>query len=108
MSDFEYEIVESDQIDFPTREKKKVTPLHFDGGTYLINSPHFRDGWTETDWYFYALLVRMKVRRDNRRGRVSVLDNIVEFRMLPSMFAEEFCDSLYSEGFKFVVYKDEE
>lgn len=103
-TEFEFEIIDEDQIQ-DTRNKKKPK-LYFDGGTYLDHEPHFRDGWSEKDWNFYAMLVRMKVRRDNIRKRVTVLDDVVEFRMLPDNVASDLCDWLKSNDFKFVVYHD--
>lgn len=105
--DLGMEIVNEEDLVF-LRQKKKKIKAHFDGGTYLNNHPHFRDGWTKTDWDFYAGLVRIKVLRKNKKGIVPVLDDIVEFRMLPSKEANELCQWLFDNDFTFVVYEGDE
>ena len=106
--DFGMEIVNEEDLIFAGRTKKPKVKPYFDGGTYLINYPHHRDGWTKLDWDFYATLVRMKVRRKNKKGIVPVLDDIVEFRMLPNKEANELCQWLFDNDFTFVVYEGDE
>lgn len=105
--DLGMEIVNEEDLVFARQKKKKIKP-YFDGGTWLSNSPHFRDGWTKTDWDFYAGLVRIKVLRKNKKGIVPVLDDIVEFRMLPTKEANELCQWLFDNDFTFVVYEGDE
>lgn len=100
-------ICEESELDFPRQKKKKITP-YFDGGTYLSNYPHFRDGWSKVDFDFYAALVTIKVQRKNRKNEVVVLDDIVEFRMLPVKEANELCDRLFDMDYLFVVYEGDE
>lgn len=103
----EMTICDESELDFPRQKKKKIK-AYFDGGTYLDNHPHFRDGWTKKDWDFYASLVRMKVNRKNKKGIVPVLDDIQEFRMLPTKEASELCQWLFDNDFTFVVYEGDE
>lgn len=102
-------IVICDEIDltFPRQKKKKIK-THFDGGSYLNNYPHHRDGWTKVDFDFYAALVTIKVQRKNRKNQIPVLDDIVEFRMLPTKEANELCDRLFAMDYVFVVYEGDE
>jgi len=102
------EIVEESDLVFAGRKKKPKVKPYFDGGTYLTNYPHHRDGWTKADWDFYASLVRMKVRRKNKKGIIPVLDDIVEFRMLPNNEANELCQWLFDNDFLFVIYEGDE
>lgn len=105
--DLDMEIVNEDDLVF-LRQKKKKIKTYFDGGTYLDNHPHFRDGWTKKDWDFYAGLVKIKVLRKNKRGITPVLDDIVEFRMLPTKEANQLCQWLFDNDFTFVVYEGDE
>lgn len=100
-------ICEESELDFP-RKKKKVVKPYFDGGSYLTNYPHFRDGWSKVDFDFYASLVTIKVQRKNRQNKLVVLDDIVEFRMLPVKEANELCDRLFAMDYLFVVYEGDE
>jgi hypothetical protein len=105
--DLDMVIVDESELEFPRQKKKKIKP-YFDGGTYLTNYPHHRDGWTKVDWDFYASLVRIKVRRVNKKGLVAVLDDIIEFRMLPTNEANILCQWLFDNDFTFVVYEGDE
>jgi hypothetical protein len=91
-----------------SRQKKKVVKPYFDGGTYLTNYPNYRDGWTKTDWDFYSALVRLKVGRANKKSKVPVLDDLIEFRMLPTNEANTLCQWLFDNEFVFVVYEGDE
>ncbi len=97
-------VVDEQDLVFIGRAKKKPKN-YFDGGTYLTNSPSFRDGWTKVDWDFYAALVTIKVQRKNRKNQIPVLDDIVEFRMLPTKEANDLCDKLFAMDYVFVVYE---
>jgi len=103
----DFVICDENELEFPRQKKKKVKP-YFDGGTYLVNYPHHRDGWTKVDWDFYASLVRIKVRRVNKKGLVAILDDIIEFRMLPTNEANILCQWLFDNDFVFVVYEGDE
>lgn len=106
--DFSMEILNEEDLVFVGRSKKPKVKPYFDGGTYLVNYPHHRDGWTKTDWEFYASLVRLKVARNTRKNKLTVLDDIVEFRMLPTNEANELCQYLYDTDLLFVVYEGDE
>lgn len=97
-------ICDESDLTFPHQKKKKIK-THFDGGSYLNNYPHHRDGWTKVDFDFYAALVTIKVQRKNRKNQIPVLDDIVEFRMLPTKEANELCDKLFAMDYVFVVYE---
>ncbi|MBM3455676.1 MAG: hypothetical protein FJX80_11080 [Bacteroidetes bacterium] len=101
-------IVNEEDLVFVGRTKKPKVKLYFDGGTYLTNYPHHRDGWTKVDWDFYASLVRMKVARNTRKNKLTVLDDIKEFRMIPTKEANELCQYLYDNDLLFVVYEGDE
>lgn len=103
----DFEICEESDLTYARQPKKKIKK-HFDGGTYLTNSPSFRDGWTKVDWDFYASLVTIKVQRKNRKNEVPVLDDIVEFRMIPTKEANELCQRLFEMDYLFVVYEGDE
>lgn len=100
-------ICDESELDFPRQKKKKVK-TYFDGGTYLTNYPNHRDGWTKIDWDFYASLVRMKVARNTRKNKLTVLDDIKEFRMIPTKEANDLCQYLYDTDMLFVVYEGDE
>jgi len=101
-------IVNEEDLVFVGRMKKPKVKPYFDGGTYLTNYPHHRDGWTKVDWDFYASLVRMKVARNTRKDKLTVLDDIKEFRMIPTKEANELCQYLYDTDMLFVVYEGDE
>lgn len=105
--DLDIVICDESDLTFPRQKKKKIKP-YFDGGTYLTNYPHHRDGWTKVDFDFYAALVTIKVQRKNRKNQIPVLDDIVEFRMLPAKEANELCDKLFAMDYVFVVYEGDE
>lgn len=104
--DIDIEFVDADSIKVASRSSKPK--LYFDGGSYLRNSPHYRDGWQDDDHLFWASLVRVKVTRINNRGKVAILDDIIEFRKLTAKFAAELCESLKMSGAVFAVYHDGE
>jgi hypothetical protein len=43
----------------------------------------------------------------NRRGKVAILDDIREFRLLNKVIASSLCDSFTNVGYVFSVYGDE-
>lgn len=104
----DFTIVNEEDLVFVGRTKKPKVKPYFDGGTFLTNYPHHRDGWTKVDWDFYASLVRMKVARNTRKNKLTVLDDIKEFRMIPTKEANELCQYLYDTDMLFVVYEGDE
>lgn len=104
----DFAIVNEEDLVFVGRKKKAKVKPYFDGGTFLTNYPHHRDGWTKVDWDFYASLVRMKVARNTRKNKLTVLDDIKEFRMIPTKEANELCQYLYDNDMFFVVYEGDE
>ena len=61
----------------------------------------------EKDWDLLRGLIIMKCIRKNKHNQKVVLDDIVEFRLLPKDWAEELCNYLFRNEFNFVVYEDE-
>jgi len=110
------EIVEFEEIDesfiISTNDKKfkpSFDDLIYDNenaSSYVKNN-RIRNYNNEADWDLLRSLVIMKVIRKNRRNKQVVLDDIVEFRLLPNTWAEELCNYLFKNNFNFVVYEDE-
>lgn len=65
-----------------------------------------RDYNNENDWDLLRSLVVMKCVRKNRRKEKVVLDDIVEFRLLPKQWAEDLCEYLFRNDFNFIVYEE--
>ena len=73
---------------------------------HLISSDSKRDYNNENDWDLLRSLVVMKCVRKNRRKEKVVLDDIVEFRLLPKQWAEDLCEYLFRNDFNFIVYEE--
>lgn len=73
---------------------------------HLMSSDSKRDYNNENDWDLLRSLVVMKCVRKNRRKEKVVLDDIVEFRLLPKQWAEDLCEYLFRNDFNFIVYEE--
>ena len=73
---------------------------------HIITPDSKRDYNNENDWDLLRSLVIMKCVRRNRRKEKVVLDDIVEFRLLPKQWAEDLCEYLFRNDFNFIVYEE--
>lgn len=110
------EVIEFEEIDenLLISDNKKSFKASFDDLIYdnqnaskYVKNNRVRNYNNEADWDLLRSLVIMKVMRKNRQKKQVVLDDIVEFRLLPNTWAEELCDYLFRHNFNFVVYEDE-
>jgi len=101
---FDFEVIDEGQIEI----KEKVTKVEtsFPYGSYSKERT-YRDYWLDHDQEFLASLVSVKVARMNKRGKVAILDDIREFRLLNKTIASSLCDSFTNVGYVFSVYGDE-
>ena len=101
----EYEFIDEELVEITRREKQEKIEAFFPYGSYSAERT-YRDYWTETDHDLLSSLVSIKVMRMNRRGKVAILDDIVEFRRLPRQKAMELIEHLFNHEMKFSVYHD--
>jgi hypothetical protein len=106
-----YEIIPASEIAPGSYQLIEPEAEGFSGhGTYKANGG-YRDYWSEKDWDFAFNLMLVKAHRAIRSKRIIILDDYVEFRYLPSIWAENLCNELVNRGFKhmidFKVYHDD-
>lgn len=93
------EIIEIEEVDSCLIFSNKKPKLYFDEcSTRYYHS--------KEDWELLRSLVIMKCVRKNRKKENIVLDDIVEFRLMPSVMAEELCNYLFRNDINFVVYEE--
>jgi hypothetical protein len=101
----EFEIIEETDIMYSRQPKEKKAQTFYPYGSYSTERT-YRDYWSDEDQALLQSLVRIRVIRDNAKGKVTVLDNLTQFRLLKEVFANELCDWLFNNEYKFVVYND--
>lgn len=101
--ELEIEFIDESEIQIVKRESKKVDAF-LPYGSYSKERT-YRDYWNAEDHELLSALVRIKVVRLNRRGKIAILDDIREFRLLPALIATRLCDELAAGEFKFSVYQ---
>lgn len=100
--DMEFEFIDEEDISIPERQSKKIDAF-FPYGSYSKERT-YRDYWSDSDHGLLCALVRIKVIRMNRRGKIAILDDIREFRLLPALIANDLCDDFAAHELKFSVY----
>lgn len=99
------EVIEFEEIDECLILNNKKAKLYFDStNNYAKDSNPIRFYNTEADWDLLRGLVVIKCMRKNKRNQKIVLDDIVEFRLLPKDWAEELCSYLFRNNINFIVY----
>ena len=99
------EVIEFEEIDECLILNNKKAKLYFDStNNYAKDSNPIRFYNTEEDWDLLRGLVVIKCMRKNKRNQKIVLDDIVEFRLLPKDWAEELCGYLFRNNINFIVY----
>jgi len=93
------EVIEFEEVDSCLIFSDKKPKLYFNENTTRYYN-------SQEDWELLRSLVVMKSVRKNRKKEKIVLDDIVEFRLLPKEMAEELCDYLFRNDINFVVYEN--
>ena len=102
------EVIEFEEIDECLILNNKKPKLYFDStNNYGKDSNPIRFYNTEADWDLLRGLVVIKCMRKNKHNQKIVLDDIVEFRLLPKNWAEELCNYLFRNNINFVVYEND-
>lgn len=102
------EVIEFEEIDECLILNNKKPKLYFDStNNYAKDSNPIRFYNTEADWDLLRGLVVIKCMRKNKHNQKIVLDDIVEFRLLPKDWAEELCGYLFRNNINFVVYEND-
>lgn len=102
------EVIEFEEIDECLILNNKKPKLYFDStNNYAKDSNPIRFYNTEADWDLLRGLVVIKCMRKHKHNQKIVLDDIVEFRLLPKDWAEELCNYLFRNNINFVVYEND-
>jgi hypothetical protein len=104
--EFDFEVIDSDAITVPVRERSKKIDAFFPYGSYSKERT-YRDYWRDNDQDLLMSLVSIKVRRKNRKGEVVILEDIREFLLLSKMFKEQLIESFINTECQFVIYHDQ-
>lgn len=96
-----------DESELEVKEKATKIEAFFPYGSYTKEKT-YRGYWEDNDQELLYCLVKIKVNRANKRGKIAILDEIKEFRLLTSILKNNLCDELKLNEFKFVVYFDQQ
>jgi len=102
--EFSFEFIDESELEVKEKAEKIESFFPYGSRTKEIT---YRTYWGENDQELLYCLVKIKVNRANKRGKIAILDEIREFRLLTSILKNNLCDDLKLLEFKFVVYFDE-
>lgn len=104
--EFDFEVIDSDAITIPVRERSKKIDAFFPYGSYSKERT-YRTYWEDIDQDFLMSLVSLKVQRMNRKKQEVILDDIREFRLLNKDARNQLIKSFTIVGYNFSLYGEE-
>jgi hypothetical protein len=104
--EFDFEVIDSDAITVPVRERSKKIDAFFPYGSYSKERT-YRTYWEDIDQDFLMSLVSVKVQRMNRKNQEVILDDIREFRLLKKVARDQLIKSFTIVGYNFSLYGEE-
>ncbi len=104
--EFDFEVIDSDAITVPVRERSKKIDAFFPYGSYSKERT-YRTYWEDIDQDFLMSLVSLKVQRMNRKKQEVILDDIREFRLLNKDARDQLIKSFTIVGYNFSLYGEE-